>query len=116
MALQNIVSASFVVGESESSPIQLNEGTLAGITITGSSLTATSVTFLGSTDGTNYYPLHDEESEEVTLTTGSVARGYSVDTNTFFPWNWIKAREGTSASPVNQTIEFQDIEFNIKTL
>ena len=116
MALQFIKNSDFVVGSSETSAVQLNEGTLAGITITGSSLTATSVTFLGSTDGTNFYPLYDEESEEVTLTTGSVARGYSVDTNTFFPWNWIKAREGTSSSPVNQTVDDQDIEFNIKTL
>ena len=102
MAYQIKSSASIVVGGSVSNPITLNENTVAGITA-GSSLTATTLTFLVSMDNVNYYSLYDNTSTEVSLTlvSGS-SRAYALSASSFFPWNFVKLREGNSASAVNQ--------------
>lgn len=116
MAFRNVITGSFMIGESETSPILMNENTLVGLTVTGSYLTASEITFLVSTDGVDYYPMYDSASAELSLTTGSYARSYSLDAESFFAWDYIKAREGTSTSAVNQTAGNIDIEFITKRL
>jgi hypothetical protein len=93
---------SFAVGQSQTEAIKLNEKTICGLIVTGSHITATSITFLGSGDGVTYYPLYDDASTEVSITTGSYARAYSLLPTTFYAWNYAKVREGTSASAVLQ--------------
>jgi hypothetical protein len=105
------ISGSFIIGQSQTGTAQLNAETLSGFTITGSKITGTSVTFLVSDDGTNFYPLYDKDSTEVVLTTTTAARSYSVDMGTFYPWNFVKARLGTSASAVLQSGADQSVEF-----
>jgi len=101
MPNQNYTAASIVIGNSITNAIQLNQASALGIT-TGSSLTSTTLTFMVSVDGSNFYSLYDDSSIEVSLTTASVVRAYNLPIAKFYPWNWFKIREGTSASPVNQ--------------
>jgi hypothetical protein len=98
---EKFLSGSIVVGNTTSNPIQVNNFIFAGLT-TGSSLTGTTLSFLVSNDGTNYYPLYDNTSTEVTLTVTTAARAYALNPNNFYPWNFIKVREGNSASQVAQ--------------
>jgi len=106
-----ITTAGIAVGDTATNAIQLNEATALGIT-TASYITATTLTFLVSLDGTNFYSLYDDRSTEVSLTVAaSAVRAYRLDVASMVPWNWLKIREGTSASPVAQ--QNRDITFNI---
>lgn len=102
MAFQTNISGSIAIGQSQSDSIQLNEGTPVGLIITGSTVTGTAMTFLGSVDGTNFYPMYDNTGIEVNITTGPSSRMIALDTASFYDANFIKCRLGTSASPVNQ--------------
>jgi hypothetical protein len=116
MAYQSIIPGSIVVGQSESNIFQLNEATAVGVTISGSVLTGTTLSFLVSDRGTDFYPLYDDEGTEITVTAGSSARCLSLNPNHFFPWNFVKCRLGTSASPVNQASYDVPLTINSKIL
>jgi len=106
-------SASIAVGQSTTTAIELNANSILGIT-TASNVTGSAITFLVSVDGTNYFSLYDDTSTEVALIlSASATRAYNLPINTFYPWNHVKIREGTSASPVNQ--QTNNIIFNIST-
>lgn len=116
MTFQKVISGSFVVGQSQSNAVQLNEGTLVGLTVSGSTLSGVDLTFLASVDGVTYLPLYDNAGEEVKITVSTVARNYTLDPAVFFPWNFIKVRQGTSASAVLQAGQDTLLQFNVKTL
>jgi len=116
MALRNVITGSFVVGQSQTNSVLMNENTLVGLTVTGSYLAASEITFLVSDDNSSFYPMYDSSSDEVSLTTGSYARSYSLDAESFFAWDYVKARQGNSASALNQTIRDIDIKFITKRL
>lgn len=116
MSYYEVKDGSFAVGESQTSAIRINQGTLVGFLVSASTLTATTVTFLGSADGTNFYPLYNSESSEISLTTGSFARGYSLNSADFFPWNHIKARQGNSASAVLQANNAVSVQFVVRNV
>jgi hypothetical protein len=115
MSWQKITTGSIVVGQTQSNAIQLNEGTLCGIT-TGSNVTGTVMTFMVSDDGTSFFPLYDPTSTEVSLTITTAARAYSLSLQNFYPWNFVKARLGNSASSVAQATVNTFIDFNFKIL
>jgi len=98
-------TATFVSGSSQTGAVFLNEMTLTGVIITGSSMTGTTVTFLVSHDGKTYYPLYDSDSTEVGLTVSASPRGYNLNPTAFMPWNFVKARLGNSASAVAATAD-----------
>lgn len=108
------ITDSFIVGQTTSGSISLNAGMLTGITITGSKITGTSMTFVVSQDGSNFYPLYDSDSTEVSLTIATVARSYNVEPRIFLGWSWVKARLGTSASAVAQATADQEILFHVE--
>jgi hypothetical protein len=112
---KNIADATIISGASQSNTVSLNEGTLTGFIITGSVVTGTTISFLVSFDGTNFYPLYDNENSEVTITTASFSRAYSFNPVTGMPWNFIKARLGTSASAVNQQTYDAGVQFITET-
>jgi hypothetical protein len=117
MARRKPISKNFAAGESQTEAIQLNEQfTLTGITITGSKISGSLMTFLVSDDGTNYYPLYDSSSAEVSLTTTTEARSYALYPFSFLSWNFVKGRLGTTGSPVLQATVDQEIIFNCKTI
>jgi len=116
MAFQKIISGSFVIGQSESNVAQLNEGTLVGLTVSGSTLSGSAITFLASNDGKTYLPLYDEDGNEVVVTVGAAARHYTLNPSVFFPWRFIKVRQGTSASAVLQAGQDTLLQFNVTTL
>jgi hypothetical protein len=89
------------VGSTTTNSITLNEYSLAAITTTGSVLTATTLSLLVSHDGTNFYPLYDRTSE-VTISASGVARSYAIEPTLTYPFQFVKIREGTSASAVAQ--------------
>lgn len=97
-----IASASIVVGNTTTNPIQLNSYIPTGLIISGSVVTSSALTFLVSDDGTTYYPLYDDLSSEVSLVDANVARAYKLDATVFSAWNFMKIREGNSASAVAQ--------------
>lgn len=115
MALQNVTTGSIVVGNTTTNPIKLNELNAVGIT-TGSNITATTLTFLVSVDGTTYTPLYDSASTEVSLTVTTAARSYSLSPGVFYPWNFVKIVEGTSASNVAQKTVTTFIDLNAKMI
>ena len=116
MAQRRTIASSFVVGQTTSDAITLNNSTLMGVTISGSKITGTKMTFLVSTDGSNYYSLYDDASTEVSLTVTTAARSHIVDPKLFLPWSFVKARLGTSASAVAQAVANQAILFHIDLL
>jgi hypothetical protein len=99
---QIIINAGISVGGSTSGVVQLNAFNPVGLITTGSTTTASLVSFLVSTDGTSYYPLYGSDSAEVSLVVAGAARAYVLDYSNFIPWNFMKIREGTSASSVLQ--------------
>jgi len=111
-----IESGTFVVGQSETSAIKLNERTVTGFIVSGSTITGTEVTFLVSFDGTTFYPLYDYDSTEVSITVASSARGYNLNPLLFTPWNHIKARLGTSASAVLQATYDTGVKFIVDSM
>jgi hypothetical protein len=115
MTLKDIKTITLGVGDTISSSISLNGWTPTGIIISGSSLTASKLTFLVSNDNSNFYSLYDQTTE-VSVTTGSYLRAYSLDWTKMQGWKFMKIRSGTSASAVAQATIKTDIEVNIKEL
>lgn len=96
------VSGSIVAGQTTSNPILLNDFFTWGI-VTGSNVTASTLSFLGSADGITYVPVYAKESTEITLTSTSGSyKGFVLNPVDFAPYNWLKVREGTAASAVVQ--------------
>jgi hypothetical protein len=111
------VNKTFVVGQSETEVVFMNERVLTAFVVTGSTLSSTNITFLVSASGsTTFYPLYDDAGAEVTLTSGSYARAYNLNPDEFMAWDFVKARLGTSASAVNQATYSVDIQFILDTL
>jgi hypothetical protein len=109
-------SGTFLVGESETEAIKLNERTVTGFIVSGSTITGTAVTFLVSFDGVTFYPLYDYDSSEVSITVAGSARGYNLNPLLFTPWNHIKARLGTSGSAVLQQTYDTGVDFIIDSM
>jgi hypothetical protein len=117
MTLRKSLSGNFAVGTSETDAIQLNElYTLTGVIITGSYTSGSLMSFLGSDDGTNFYPIYNSSSLEITITTTSASRCYSINPDDFLGYNFIKARLGSSGSAKNQATQPQPIIFTLKTI
>lgn len=91
-------SASIVVGATTSNPIILNQMTPVALLTSASVITGTTVTFLVSADGTNYVPLYDETTTEVSLTFSGSPRAWGLPIKNLFGWTSMKVRLGTSAS------------------
>ena len=101
MAFKSI-SGSIVSGQTTSNAILLNELWAWGIQ-TGSNVTATTLSFLGSSDNVNFVPVYNKDSTEVTLTSTSGSyKGFTLNPADFVPYNWLKVRGGTAASAVAQ--------------
>jgi hypothetical protein len=112
MSIYFEASGSIVIGNSQSNCIQFNELTAVGLT-TGSNITGTTLSFLVSNNNIDFYPLYDSTGTEVTISASSVARSYALSPLVFFPWNFMKLREGTSSSAVLQS--GVDTSFKINT-
>lgn len=99
------LSGSIVIGQTESNAIVLGENHAPVAIVTGSNITSGSLTFLVSSDGTTFAPLYDSTSTEVSLanTSGS-ARHSHLDITNFYSVTAVKVQEGTSGSPVAQTL------------
>lgn len=76
----------------------------AGIVIPSDWVTATSITFQGSPDNSNWFNLYDDSGTEVVATVAaSRAVSFDVIAGAVAPWRYLKVRSGTSAAAVNQT-------------
>jgi len=104
MAFKQIITETIAIGESQSGILLTNEGTLVGLSFTSGSISASQISFLGSTDGVAFYPLYDKSGAEVTLPVVKL-RSYALSEENFSAWDYIKIREGISASPVLQATE-----------
>jgi hypothetical protein len=109
------LSKNFSIGSSETSAVVLYEGILSGFVVTGSVITGSLVSFLVSDDDSDYIPLLDNSSSEVSLTVSASPRAYSFDLDTFRPWRYIKARLGTSGSAKLQATYVAGVEFIFDT-
>lgn len=93
-----ITDATILIGNTQSNSIFLNETVPTGFIVSGSVITGSLVSFLVSTDNTNFYPLYDNTSTEVSLVVTSASRAYSLSPEAFMGWGFVKFRLGTSAS------------------
>lgn len=69
---------------------------------------AAALTFLTSTDGTNFRPLHDWNGSEVNLAAATMDTGgreIVLNPDLFTGVRAIQLRSGTAATPVNQTAQ-----------
>jgi hypothetical protein len=107
------ITTSIAVGATTTDAIKLNEvNNPVGIT-SGSGISASALTFLVSNDNITYTPLYDKSSTEVALFSGSVARSWALDIPNFYPWLFMKIREGTSTSAISQ--KTVDVNFTVST-
>jgi hypothetical protein len=90
--------ATITIGNTESNIISANERAATGFIVSGSTTTGSLVSFLVSNDGTNFYPLYDSSSTEVSIIVSTTPKAYSLNPEVFMGWNFIKIRLGTSAS------------------
>jgi hypothetical protein len=95
-------SKTFIVGQSETTAITMNERALTGLVVSGNVISGSLISFLVSNDGTNYYPLLDNNSTEISLVVSTTPKAYALSPELFLAWDFIKARLGTSSSAVNQ--------------
>lgn len=111
------ISDNFLIGNLFSSTsIVLNEKALCGLIISSSTITGSLVTFLGSRDGINFYPIMNNSSSEVTLTVSASPRCFSLNWQDFFPYGYVRARLGTSASSVMQKTYNTPIDFILRDI
>ena len=103
MSIYKSIPATFVVGETETEAFSLNEGSLSGIIISGSNITGSLVSFLVSSDGTNFFPLFSESNVELTLVVSSTPKAYALTSESFGGWRFGKIRLGTSGSAKAQS-------------
>jgi hypothetical protein len=87
-------------GGSLSGGVDLGEETLVGI-IMPSAWTAADITFQVSNDNVTFYNLYDKDAE-VTLTSPDASLAVAIDPVNLYPWQYVKVRSGTAATPVNQ--------------
>jgi len=109
MSFYKSIPTTFVVGQTETSAIQMNEAVLTGLVVTGSKISGSLVSFLVSSDGVNFFPLFDDTNTEIVVTVTSSARSYALDPINFAPWLYVKARLGTSGSAKAQAVADQAI-------
>jgi len=113
MGLTSIITGSFAVGESLTGSLVLNDLTLIGIT-TGSNHSGSTISFLVSNDNVKYLPLFKDTGVEYTISASFVARSYYLDPIIFYPWNYVQARLGTSASAILQKTVTSYFDFTTK--
>ena len=109
--MSNVKTGTFVVGQSQTEAVSLNEKTLSGVILSGSSISGSSLSFLVSVDGSNFYPLFNNSNQEVILTVGGASKAYNLDPDVFKAWLHVKARLGTSGSAVLQAGINQSVIF-----
>jgi len=74
--------------------------TLVGL-LTDAAWDEAKITFAGSNDGANFYPVRSATDEyEVAAVTGAAC--VAVDPDMFRAWRYLKVRSGTSAVATNQ--------------
>lgn len=115
MALKSVAQLTLGIGDTTTGTICLSGAVPVGLIVSGSSLTASKLTFLVSNDNSSFYSLYDQTSE-ISVTTGSYLRAYSLDWTKMQGWKFMKIRSGTSASAVAQATIATKIEVNIKEL
>jgi hypothetical protein len=106
MALQKIIDTTIVTGSTVTDSIKLNELMLVGLISTGSYMSGSMVSFLVSIDDVTFLPLYNSDGTEVTFSsTNGKIQAWALDPNDFYAWNFIKVREGTSASAIAQATQ-----------
>lgn len=85
-----------------SGDVDLGPYRLGGIAIPSSWITATSITFQASADGTNWYNLFDEVGTEISIGVAA-SRLARLSLADWLSLRWLRLRSGTSGAPVNQT-------------
>ena len=85
-------------GETESSVLDCTDGSLIGI-ISPAIFDNANISFLGSVDGENFYPINYESSPYIT-TVGTLAsaKAYSVIPSVFVAWRYIKLKASSAVA------------------
>lgn len=109
-------NGTFVVGQSQTSAITMNERVLTGFIVSDNVISGSLVSFLVSVDGLTYFPLFDNNNTEVAITVSTTPKAYSLSPELFMAWDFIKARLGTSGSAINQTSANQGVIFILDSM
>ena len=94
------LTATIANGASLSDALTLNGGRLTVIEMSAA-WTAAVLTFTGSMDGTNYYPVYDDDGDEVYIIVDA-ARRIHVDIEALNQQKYVKLRSGTAVTAVLQ--------------
>jgi hypothetical protein len=94
-------------------PIAANASLSEAIDVTGlvcltlempAAWTAAAITFAGSLDGENFFPVYDTNGDEVSITVAA-SRVIPLDLTRFHGLRQLKVRSGTAGVPVNQAAD-----------
>ncbi len=96
-----IKSVTISSGSNMSAGVDLDGLTLVAI-VMPSAWDGTTITFQASTNGTDWYNLHDAAGNAVVLTVAP-SRYVQLDWQRFLGIRYIRIRSGTVTTPVNQT-------------
>lgn len=95
-------------GQSLSTPLEINDNLLMALSAP-SQWTTANITFQVSYDDSDYRDLYNDAGEEVVATIVAGKFQFITEPIVFSPFNYVKLRSGTSASPVNQAASRQVI-------
>lgn len=110
MALSNLtqgkkfLSVTIASSGTDSETFHLEDFVLCGF-ITPATLTGTSVSFKGSKDGTNFFPIYDSTNILISVTV-AVSRAYSLNVIDFLSWPYIKIVSGSSEAADREIVLF----------
>src|SRR5690242_8642270 len=88
-------------GSSLAPAIDIGPNTLVAV-VMPAAWDAAAMTFAGSIDGTNFFPLYDETGTEINIPVAA-SRYVKLDPSVFAGVRYVQVRSGTSGSAVNQT-------------
>lgn len=93
-------------GQSESNPIDVDGGVIITL-ISPSTWTSADLSFLGSVDGSNFFPVYDDEGVEVKIAQAAIPSERRMYVNSqklekLAATKFIKLRSGVNGAPVNQ--------------
>jgi len=94
--------ATIANGASVSGIVDLTTLRMFGLLMDPTAWTAAAITFLGSTDGVNFYSVYDSTGAEVNWTVAAQTYVIAANPAEFLGIRYLQVRSGTSASPVNQ--------------
>jgi hypothetical protein len=89
-------------GQTKSNAVHLRGNSLLGFALP-STFDGTEVSFEVSQDGSTFYPLYDEDGDQILLTVAA-SRAYEINAGRFAAWTYMKFVAGTAQATTDTVI------------